>query len=699
MDSSLESDDSTVDPSYIELEHSMKQEIDSQHFEDASSYHSNLPKAFCKSEVGSPCSSMLTAVSSNVFEKMPLIFNGNYFKVVKRIGDTDHQKKARGILAQCNFCATTKIIKGSLNITSNFIQHLKKRHRIKYEEYLKEKNDIGKSQRPMVVDRTSNSFNEKSTISEFDENILTFVIENTLPLSIVESPSFMALFRGTGLVTCTKKQMMNMLDTKYYGMMTRLSDTLTSVPYVCTTLNVWLCKRKYIFGYTCHWIDGTNYSRKSAALRFQSFGAEGAFENIRDALHRTNSAFGLGDDKIISTITDNDDNVVDAFKEFGLQDFYEFSDEDEQDLCEDDKAKILPDLSNIFQRYPPHHKCVIHDLFSLATTDFIDLLKLNSSLHQLHQISFKRCTEIWSKCTTPEKSEMAKTFVPFSLILPTSTDWYSMFDSIRCLLNNKDKLYNLCFFLETSNFTYAEIEYLEEYCRLMEPIAEAFKFLQIESQMLYGYFLPTLVTIKVKFDKLDLGSFKYLTELGLQMGNKLFERFQNFFEIREECIDAVVASVSCPIIKLKFVKALSQIAPNVSVEQIQSHFIDYAKEFRRDAETVNQQDSFQGSSTVHNFFDFGQCSNVSVKQEIDPLLHIRREFNRYLSDEDNSLSSLDRYPVVKNVFIKYNTTLPSYASVRRLFAYSGVTSSRRNLKMSSRHFERLVIMKANDVCF
>ena len=81
---------------------------------------------------------------------------------------------------------------------------------------------------------------------------------------------------------------------------------------------------------------------------------------------------------------------------------------------------------------------------------------------------------------------------------------------------------------------------------------------------------------------------------------------------------------------------------------------------------------------------------------MDPLLRIKREFNRYLADEDNSLSSLEQYPIVKNVFMKYNTPLPSYASVRKMFAYSGVTSSKRNLKMSSRHFERLVIMKGND---
>ncbi|XP_055839992.1 uncharacterized protein LOC129907693 [Episyrphus balteatus] len=701
MDSSLESDDSIADPSYIEIERTMKKEtsMESANYDNASNDDSNLLKELKSESIGLPYSPQLNNSSSlNVSERIPLIFNGRFFKVVRRIGETDHQKKARGILAQCTFCTSTKIIKGSLNITSNFIQHMKKRHRVQYEEYLREKNEIGKSPRTMLtrtITTTSSSsiLNEVTvTDSEFDGKVMAFIVEHGLSPSIVESPSFLDLFDGTGFVVCTKNHLMNALDRKYSQVIAKLQETLSEVSHLCTTLNVWLYKGRYIFGYTCHWIN-SDYCRKSAALGFRIFTEEG-IEKIPEYLQCINYQYGISDDKIVSTITNNDDNVVDFFKESGLNDCYEFDDEDQ------DQAQILPDLSNFGQRFPKHSQCVIQNLYSLATTDFIHLLKLNGNLDELHWALMKKCSEIWTKCASPEKSEMVKTFVPFSLKFPTSTDWVTLYDAIKCLLNNKDRLDNLCFFLEVVKFSPVEIEYLEEYCRLMEPIAEAFKFLQTESQMLYGYFLPTLVTIKVKLHKLDFGSFKYLSVLGLQMENKLFKRYQKFFEIYPEYIDCAVAAVSCPVIKLKFAKALSEIATNVSVDQIKFYFIEHAREFQKEEveDTSNPVNTSQeDTSIVHNFFDFGQTtSKITVKKELDPLLNIKREFNRYLADEDNSLSSLEQYPIVKKVFMKYNTPLPSYASVRRMFEYSGVTSSKRNLKLSSRHFERLVIMKGND---
>lgn len=651
-------------------------------------------------------------------ERLPFIFNGTYFKVVKRIEDTDHQKKARGILARCNFCSD-KIIKGSLNITSNFIQHLKKLHRIKYEEYLKAKNDIGKmprTRRSFVSSSSPSStpmptpnqqpppppppLSMNQTITEFDEIVLTMIVDNALSPSILESESFRNLVQFCGSVAPSKPHLKNLLDIKHSKIVANLRKSLAEIQHLCTTLNVWLWRRKFIFGYTCHWIN-KDYTRKSAALGYRSFNVDESSLKIPDYLQRINFEFGITDDRIVKTITNNEDCVINAFKEFGLKDYYEYGDGDSEDE-EDEQARMMTDLSNCCQQFPNHSQCVIQNLCEFATTDFISLLKLNSSLHQLHRTTFKRCSMIWSKCGSEEYSETVKNFVGFSLKVPSSTDWLTLYESLKCLLSLKDKLNHLCNFLEVQAFDYVEIEYLDEYCQLMAPIADAFKFLQTESQMFYGYFLPTLVTIKVKLYKLDFDSFKYLTTLGRQMENKFFKRFQNFFELQSECIDAVVAAVSCPIIKLKFVKALIQFVPKVSMEEIRLHFFNYAREFQVDLvddKTQLRGTEVQDTSIDHEFFDFGHCSTANVKQEVDPLTHIRREFDRYLADEDSSLTSLDEYPIVKKVFIKYNTPLPSYASVRRLFAYSGVTSSKRHLKRSTRLFERHVFMKANEVLF
>lgn len=51
--------------------------------------------------------------------------------------------------------------------------------------------------------------------------------------------------------------------------------------------------------------------------------------------------------------------------------------------------------------------------------------------------------------------------------------------------------------------------------------------------------------------------------------------------------------------------------------------------------------------------------------------------------------------LVKNIFIKYNTALPSSASVERLFSVAGDICSKKRSRMSDKNFKDTLLCKVN----
>jgi hypothetical protein len=74
---------------------------------------------------------------------------------------------------------------------------------------------------------------------------------------------------------------------------------------------------------------------------------------------------------------------------------------------------------------------------------------------------------------------------------------------------------------------------------------------------------------------------------------------------------------------------------------------------------------------------------------------IETEVSSYLADPDRSLTVLNKYPLVKSAFIKFNTTLPSSAAVERLFSVGGQIETARRNRLSDCNFEKLLLLKAN----
>lgn len=99
-------------------------------------------------------------------------------------------------------------------------------------------------------------------------------------------------------------------------------------------------------------------------------------------------------------------------------------------------------------------------------------------------------------------------------------------------------------------------------------------------------------------------------------------------------------------------------------------------------ETVNNDDD----DDFYNILNENNCEpSTSASTNIANVQALS-----YLDAKEKELNILNSYPIVKNIFLKYNTTLPSSAPVERLFSCgSQILTPRRN-RLSDKTFEMLL---------
>ena len=84
------------------------------------------------------------------------------------------------------------------------------------------------------------------------------------------------------------------------------------------------------------------------------------------------------------------------------------------------------------------------------------------------------------------------------------------------------------------------------------------------------------------------------------------------------------------------------------------------------------------------FFDFGN-SEEAPQSEVD----------EYLASRDKELSCLDRFPTIRQIYIKYNTILSSSASPERLFSKGKLTFQTKRHRLLNENFEKQLLLNCN----
>ncbi|XP_039954065.1 uncharacterized protein LOC120770555 isoform X2 [Bactrocera tryoni] len=607
--------------------------------------------------------------------EIPTILNGKYFKIVEQ--DMSSNRVSISVVAACQFCDNDKFVKGPLRVTSNFVQHLRSCHFKEYNMYLQEKFNSST--------RCRRSLNRQQTQLPFVEKVLNFILLSNIPVSVLEEPSFVELFRNTGLTMCSCAQLLARLDDMHVGFVENIKRNLEEIPYICGAADIWTSRKTHYFGYSIFWLDN-ELKRQMAVLACVKLSNSPTHKEIEAVITQIQNKYDLSDEKIIYNVIDNVRDFVQTYHNFSIKSICPDDHNDDLNISYSNAQGLLNQLSKQFK----HGE---HSLHLLTVFDFDRILKSHDRL----QHALTRCLILLNKCSDVDANEIARFL--FEGHLPLSdVRWPIWYTSLTQLIKEKHKINELCNFLNQPKLVQIDIEYLEDFCMILKPIADAIEFLQQGNYLYFGYFLPSLVTIKVKLKKLhESRHIKHLHTVAQNMSDALLCRLRSYFEVTPECNDALIAAVVCPAVKMRFVEALRETAPNITTDRIMLLFIDYAQEFYIDNEQAEDLRE-QRPPSVDSFLCFNPDDNEDPPLDNKPCIAIRREFSSYLHDDDKTLSCLNRYPIVKKVFLKYNTLPATSMLLEKFFrTFLNVINGQKGQHLTDEHLERLVLTKVNKI--
>lgn len=459
---------------------------------------------------------------------------------------------------------------------------------------------------------------------------------------------------------------------------------------------------------TVHWISNDTFRREGAAIACRRFKGAHTYDKVAEIISEVHSEFDLKLCKITKTITDNGSNMVKAFKMFGRSesivdcqqsneyDIVPYDNKDNENDEIDGDNDLLPQafpeaIKDFVSDYelPNHERCATHTLHLIAAVDIKQATVENSVYKKIHYSAFGKCQALWNLCSkSPKACETYLDITGKSSTSPCPTRWNSYYDSVNDLLIVKEHLNEALKNLKLPLFKETDLQFLSEYIKCLKPIAEAIISLQGEKETYYGMLLPELIRISKILSSLKMENLKYCMNLIEVIERNLKLRFKQFLNFESVANDAILASVAHPFFKMKWV-------PKDKKEHVKALFLMETKKSKQN-ENDQKESSTEKKKRDETYFMFQDDSSdsSSITETTGDL-----EALQYLQDRDTSLSMLKSYPIVKQIFLKYNTCLPSSAPVERLFSYGGLIMRPHRRKMGDSLFEKLVLLKASRSTF
>lgn len=302
-----------------------------------------------------------------------------------------------------------------------------------------------------------------------------------------------------------------------------------------------------------------------------------------------------------------------------------------------------------------------------------------------------RCKTLWASLKSPAKRKVIANYLGCNLQRPVLTNWTSLYDCLKQIYELKEKLMDddaEAKMEVPQTLQEEDFDYIKEYLEWSKPLVRAFEELQAEENCYYGYFLPTLISIRRIWTKLlTMDSIRICKPLIADLISGLETRYGQLFNIEGIGEMSAIASLLHPKFKASWLPCLSAEAQE-KVKKLAENL------FR--PEKPESPPTLDGEGGDDDFFDFREeptsstLANLFVPQDEN-----ENELMRYLNQTTATLDLLESYPTVKQLFVKYNALVPSSMPVQKLFSPATMQTLYKFRKIDSKNLEKRIMLTAN----
>jgi len=564
------------------------------------------------------------------------------------------------------------------------------------------------------------------------------------PISTCEKPSFKKLITGlTNDNFVPDRRIINKeLVNKYNWYVNDLIEKISKQKYICLTTDIWSTLNKSYLGMTMHYIDENTYERFSYAIACRRIEGSHNYINIAKCISNILKNYKIDVTKISHTITDNATNFGKAFRVYAQQftaesttnSYLTLNDQNINKLIDDidqnAENNLEPDsefIQNFMENEPDdtevvsvsdillnyeddgnidnedvdivlsnHMPCSAHTLNLVATTDTTKITDL--TYKKISRSAFGKLSSFWNLLSrSTVASDLTYKICQCKFPIPVVTRWNSFFDSIKKVIHCRPKVIDCFEQLKLSKLKVADWNFLVEYVKVMEPLTIALDKLQGEKSCYLGYVAPTIITIRHKL--MEQNHLVYCASLSKAIIKGIEKRYPFIFDLKDpKSKPYILAAVSHPKFKMDWMpQQFSEVCKQLFISECNQ--IGSLINSETGNSTVSDNDSEDDfySSLLPSSQSSGSVDSSS--QRIDNMASVQglSFLNSKKKDGRKDLTTLDNYPIVKQIFLKYNTTLPSSAPVERLFSSgSQILAPRRN-RLGDKTFEMLVCVKSNKI--